>query len=122
MIGFIQIWNRSKNLIPALNDESFFFCGEDSYSRSLVFLSGITDRYIVVLTKGDIQMNIEDNNIKVKDQEDQLNTSSQEKPGKIADPVVLMEIVYNIIFAIPIVIYWGIKLAIKKMEENNRPG
>jgi hypothetical protein len=72
--------------------------------------------------KGDIQMNTEDYKINVKDQEDQLNTSSQEKPGKIVDPVVLMEIVYNIIFAIPIVIYWGIKLAMKKMEENNRPG
>lgn len=67
-------------------------------------------------------MNTEENNIKVKDQDDQLNTSYRDKPGKIVDPMVLMEIVYNIIFAIPIVIYWGIKLAMKKIEDNNRFG
>lgn len=58
-----------------------------------------------------------ENGDKVKEQGNKLNASCQGKPGKILDSELAMEIFFNLVFAIPIVIYRGFKFFLKKMKK-----
>lgn len=53
-----------------------------------------------------------------KVQDNKLNISSPgKKSGKIVDSELAMEIFFNLVFAIPIVIYRGFKFVLKKMRK-----
>jgi len=54
---------------------------------------------------------------KVKDQKAKLNTPSRGKPGKIVDSELAMELFFNLVFALPIVIYRGFKFIVKKLRK-----
>lgn len=58
-----------------------------------------------------------DNGEKCTGQNNNLNTSCRRKSGKIVDSELAMEIFFNLVFAIPIVIYRGFKFALKKMKK-----
>ncbi len=54
---------------------------------------------------------------KINSQREQLNTSSCGKPGNRVNSELAFEIFFNLVFAIPIVIYRGFKFVLKKMRK-----
>lgn len=63
-------------------------------------------------------MSTVDDGEKYKVRDKKLNISSQgKKSGKVVDSDLAMEIFFNLVFAIPIVIYRGFKFLLKKMRK-----